>query len=156
MDDQKTGLFVEDFGLFFEQFGLPRTAGRILAWLLICDPPHQTMDDLAEALQMSKSSVSTNGRILLQSRLVDRVSLPGERRDFYRINDAAWTTAWLNKMQLFVMLRQMAEQGLNLLPPNEAPRRRRLEEMRDLYLFLERESPLMIAQWQAERTAKQE
>ena len=149
-------LFIEDFGLYFEQFGLPRTAGRILAWLLICDPPHQTMDDLVEALQMSKSSVSTSGRMLMQSGLVDRLSFAGERRDFYRINDSAWTTAWLAKLKQTTLLREMAERGLSLLPEAPPKRRERLQEMHDLYAFLEREMPRLIARWQAERNQIQE
>ena len=30
--------FIEDIGLYFEQMGLPRMAGRILGALLISDP----------------------------------------------------------------------------------------------------------------------
>ena len=42
--------FVEEVGLLFEHAGLPRMAGRILGWLLICDPPHQSPGELAEVL----------------------------------------------------------------------------------------------------------
>lgn len=35
--------FVQGAGTFFEQRGMPRIAGRILEWLLICDPPHQPL-----------------------------------------------------------------------------------------------------------------
>jgi hypothetical protein len=35
--------FIERSGLFYEAAGGPRTAGRILGWLLICDPPHQSI-----------------------------------------------------------------------------------------------------------------
>jgi len=38
--------FIEDIGLFFEQLGLPRMAGRILGVLLISDPPAQSIDDI--------------------------------------------------------------------------------------------------------------
>ena len=76
--------FLEDFALHMEHHGLPRMAGRILAWLLICDPPEQSMPDLVEVLQASKSSVSTMTRHLIQFGMIERVSLPGERRDFYR------------------------------------------------------------------------
>ena len=31
--------FIEDISLYFEQMGLPRTAGRVLGVLLIYDPP---------------------------------------------------------------------------------------------------------------------
>ena len=71
--------FTEDFGLFFEHLGVPRMAGRILAWLLICDPPEQTMQDLVDALGASKSSISTMTRLLMNFGLIERLSLPGER-----------------------------------------------------------------------------
>jgi hypothetical protein len=47
--------FVEDISLYFEQMGLPRTAGRVLGMLLISDPPEQSLNDLCEVLQTSKS-----------------------------------------------------------------------------------------------------
>ena len=45
--------FVEEVGIFFEQQGMPRMAGRILGCLLISDSPHQTTGELAEALLAS-------------------------------------------------------------------------------------------------------
>lgn len=142
--------YLEDFGLYFEQFGLPRTAGRILAWLLVCDPPHQTMHDLVEVLQVSKSSISTASRMLIQSGLVDKVSLPGKRRDFYRINNEAWTHAWLSHVKQTAVMRQMAAQGLALLVDKTPEQRHRLQDMHDLYAFLEREMPLLLERWQKE------
>ena len=47
--------FIEDISRFFEEMGLPRMAGRILGVLLIADPPEQSINDLCEVLQASKS-----------------------------------------------------------------------------------------------------
>jgi DNA-binding transcriptional regulator GbsR (MarR family) len=143
--------YIEEFGLFFEQFGLPRTAGRMLGWLLVCDPPHQTMDELAEVLQVSKSSISTTSRMLIQSGLVSKVSFPGERKDFYRISDDAWIKAWSGRNAQIALMRQLAEQGLNLLTGNSPERRMRLQNMRDLYLFLEEELPKLTERWQKQQ-----
>ena len=154
LDSKQLLHYVEEFGLFFEQFGLPRSAGRILGWLLVCTPPHQTMDDLAEALQVSKSSISTSSRILIQSGLVDRISLPGERRDFYRISTEAWSRAWAERQKQTAVLRQMAERGLNLLADAPPSRRQRLQEMHDLYAFLENELPQLMVRWRELRQKK--
>ena len=78
--------FVEEVGLFFEQTGMPRMAGRILGWLLISDPPHQSTDELAGGLIASKGSISTNTRLLIQIGLIERLSLPGVRHDYFRID----------------------------------------------------------------------
>ena len=80
--------FVEDFSLYFEQMGYPRSAGRILGWLLICDPPVQSTGELADALGASKGSRSTMTRLLIQVGLIERAGMPGRRRDYSRIKPA--------------------------------------------------------------------
>ncbi|MFQ3629252.1 MAG: MarR family transcriptional regulator, partial [Cyanobacteriota bacterium] len=76
--------FVEEVGLMFELIGLPRMAGRIFGWLLISQPPHQSSGELAEVLQASKGSISSMTRLLIQLGLIERLPLPGDRRDFFQ------------------------------------------------------------------------
>ena len=148
--NEKQRHYVEEVALQFEQAGLSRSAGRILGWLLICDPPHQTMNDLVEALQVSKSSVSTATRMLMQIGLVQRISLPGERRDYYRIMEGVWQNAIRERYGQVTVLRKLAERGLSLLSDRPAKQRRRLQEMHDLYAFFEREIPRLLTQWEEE------
>jgi DNA-binding transcriptional regulator GbsR (MarR family) len=143
--------YIEELALYYEQTRQTRAAGRVLGWLLLCDPPHQTMDDLVTALQISKSSVSTATRQLIQVGLIERVSLPGERRDFYRIGAGIWTRIMQAGVGQMTDLRQLAQRGLALLSQASPERRQRLQEMHDLYTFFEREMPLLLARWQAER-----
>ena len=146
-----TQRFIEEFGLFVEGAGLPRMAGRILGWLLICDPPEQTMQDLTHALQASKSSISTMTRLLIQFRMVERVSLPGKRRDYYRVPPDFWER-WLEEsVSKVAEFRKMAARGLDLLHDEPASRRQRLQAMHDVYLLLEQAYPRMVAEWKAQR-----
>lgn len=82
--DSATARLVERFGLFFEQEGLPRIAGRITGYLLLSDEP-RSLDDLAGALDVSKASVSTDARRLEAKGFLQRSTRPGDRRDFYSI-----------------------------------------------------------------------
>lgn len=146
--------YVESFGLYWEQAGLPRMAGRILSWLLICDPPHQTMHQLTEALQASKSSISTGTRMLIQMGIIERLSIPGQRRDHYRVVPDSWSHIMEEKAKKqFTELRRLSERGLALLDGASPARRQRLEEMRDYYVFMEREFPLILDHWRAHRLA---
>lgn len=147
--------FVEEVGLFFAQWGLPRMAGRILGWLLICDPPHQSMNELAGALHASKGSISTMTRLLTQYGLIERVALPHQRRDYVQVRPGIWTDALHQRMLATAAFRQLAERGLTLLADPDASRGERLREMRDIYAFFERELPLLIERWQRERTEGQ-
>ena len=57
--------YVEDVGLAFESFGGCRMMGRVLGWLLVADPPHQTFAEIADALGKSKGSISHATRALI-------------------------------------------------------------------------------------------
>jgi hypothetical protein len=143
--------FVEEIGLFFEQMGLPRMAGRILGWLLVSDPPPQTLNQLMETLAASKGSISTMTRLLIQIGLIERLSLPGQRRDYFRIKPRVWSRLIEQRMVQVTALRCSAEQGLALLEGEGPLVKQRLEEMRDVYAFFERELPTLIERWEAER-----
>ena len=45
--------FAEEVAIALESTGLPRMTGRILGYLLISDPPHQSTDEMMEALMAS-------------------------------------------------------------------------------------------------------
>ena len=85
MEESTTNL-VERFGLRFEADGLPRIAGRMLGLLMVSAEP-RSLDELAEELQASKTSVNTNARLLERMGAVERATKPGDRRDYYRVAD---------------------------------------------------------------------
>jgi DNA-binding transcriptional regulator GbsR (MarR family) len=143
--------FIEDVGVLFEMIGLPRMAGRIFGWLLISNPPHQSPAELADSLQASKGSISTMTRLLIQISLIERISLPGHRRDYFRIRPHAWSELTKQRLAQITAFRQLAERGLGLLAQAPPELRDRLEEMRDMHAFLEQELPLMNARWEQQR-----
>jgi DNA-binding transcriptional regulator GbsR (MarR family) len=145
--------FVEEVGHFLEHSGLTRMAGRMLGWLLICDPPHQTMPQIAEAVQASKGSISSASRLLIRVGLVERFSLPGERRDYYRLRFGAWDALLAIKLTELARMREIAERGLAAIDGAPPAARQRLDELREMAAFLEREYPRLLARWQQERAA---
>lgn len=75
-------LFIEEMGLFAQDEGAPRIAGRMLGYLLVEGEP-RSLSVMAEALAISKASASTNARLLERKGAVRRVSKPGQRGDAY-------------------------------------------------------------------------
>jgi DNA-binding transcriptional regulator GbsR (MarR family) len=145
--------YIEKVGLYFEQIGFPRMGGRIFAWLLISECPQASMAELMEALQASKSSISSMTRLLIQVELIEVVSVPGVRRDYFRIRDDAWTTALKDRLSQAFNFRQLADEGLALLKDSPPERKQRLQEMHLMYTFLEREIPVLLERWEKERLA---
>lgn len=153
--DEDRERYVEDFGLFFEQFGLTRMVGRVLGLLLISDPPERSAEELAGALRASRGSISSATRSLVQLGLVQRLSRPGERRDYFRVRPGAWNELMRQEMASITTLRRMAEQGLDIMNSDNPEARRGLEEMRDFYAYWERELPAVLERWERERVKKQ-
>ena len=152
----KVKQFVEEVGIVFEQTGLPRMTGRIFGWLLISDPPHQSTEELTEALMASKGSISTTTRLLIQIGLIERFCLPGVRHNYFRLRSNAWHHLIGHGLEDEIkIMRQLADHGLELLSDKTPPNRKWLEEMRDIYAFLEQEFPILIERWEQEHKGKQ-
>lgn len=146
--------FIEDVGLYFEQAGHPRMAGRILGCLLISDPPYLSATELADLLQASKGSLSTMTRLLMQMGLLERAAVPGERRDYFRLKPGAWTQLVRQEVYELAALRQLTERGLGLLQGQDSEIKQRLEDAHDLFAFLEREYPVLIERWEQEHSVR--
>ena len=140
--------FVEDMGVLFEDSGLPRMAGRVFGWLLICTPPHQSAAQLAAVVAGSKGSISTVTRMLTALHLVQRMTVSGDRSTYYQIQPGAWHEMLRAKMETITPWRQAAERGIRLLKKSPPALRRRLEEMRDIHAFFERELPVVLRNWE--------
>jgi DNA-binding transcriptional regulator GbsR (MarR family) len=76
---------IESFSLIIEQFGLPRMAGRVFAALSLIEEGAATQSELSDMLQASTGSVSTMTRLLEQLGFMERVSIPGDRRDRFQL-----------------------------------------------------------------------
>lgn len=146
MKGEERGLYVERWGLAFEEDGLPRIAGRIWGWLLVSDPAMQTPQQLAESLAVSKGSVSTNTRLLEQAGLIERVAVPGSRRSHFRIRGDAYETLMERKLAAVVKWRRLGEEGLALLEGTDVSPER-LETLRRFYAFIEEEQRAVMERW---------
>ncbi len=145
----ETDAFVERMGEYFAQIGSTRIAGRLVGWLLVCDPPHQSAEDLAEATAASKGSVSTMLKLCVAGGIIERIGIPGERRAYYQIRPSAWSDLFVSRMAKIGELRLIAEEGLKALDGTSVERMARLKGMRDLYAFYEGEIPSMLERWKA-------
>jgi DNA-binding transcriptional regulator GbsR (MarR family) len=87
---QARAVFIEGTGAASATSGvLSQLQGRIFAVLFLEDHP-LTLDDIAEALHLSKSNISINIRGLVEWHLVRRVSVPSSRKDHYEAASDFW------------------------------------------------------------------
>jgi DNA-binding transcriptional regulator GbsR (MarR family) len=143
----------EGFGRLFEGTGNTRIAGRLVGWLLLCDPPEQTPAQLVEVLGISKASVSTELRWLEQLGVVERTTLPGDRRSYWRIATSAWVDLMERRMRMIDRFVELADQGLALMQHEASTRRTRLTEMRRMHVQLQRSMQIVLAELRREPAA---
>ncbi|PSR27593.1 MAG: hypothetical protein C7B43_11590 [Sulfobacillus benefaciens] len=127
--------FVEHFGLDFEQYGSHRTLGRLFAALLVSNEP-QGLQELADQLHVSKGTCSLTVRQALQAGLVEKVTKPGDRKDYYAVPENVWIRSTLIQLQILTRWKTLAEEGLQTLP-EDTPSFRRMQSMLQFFDYLE-------------------
>lgn len=105
--------FVERAGVLWENDGLPRIAGRIYGLMLISEEA-LSLDEIAESLSVSKASVSTDTRLLERMGFVERVSKPGDRKDYYQHTEGSFERAIAERIRRMHELESLIESGREL------------------------------------------
>lgn len=81
--------FISSWGAFGTHWGINRTMAQIHALLLISPDPI-TQDDIMEELNISRGNTNMNIRELINWGLVERVILPGERKEYFSAEKDIW------------------------------------------------------------------
>jgi len=101
---------------------------------LTCDPPRQSLSELARTLSISKASASTVARQLQEGGMIER--LPSStRQHLYRVTPGGFASVLdtqLSRMRLGI---DAANFGLSLLDDDRTDQRERLEDFRDFCEF---------------------
>lgn len=141
--------FIENMGLHYEAYDVPRIGGRILGLLMITLEP-MTSEEMSDVLQVSRSSISTNLRTLLMADLVEQVTIPGDRRDYYVFSEEAWMRTLEMRMEQVLSMKEAAEEGIERLEADH-PARRRMKEMLAWTAMVQGAYERMSREWQSRR-----
>jgi DNA-binding transcriptional regulator GbsR (MarR family) len=145
--------FIERWSAILAQEGLPPVAGRLWAWLLVCDPPDQSVEEIAAAIGASRGAISGAVRMLEPSGLIIRTKRRGDRHEYWRTSPDAVVHSLEAKERatrpslhaLDTVLAALADRGDESLA--------RLREAQRLYEMLLEMFPALIDQFKAERAA---
>jgi DNA-binding transcriptional regulator GbsR (MarR family) len=84
--------FISSWGAFGTHWGINRTMAQIHALLMVSVDP-LTQDEVMDQLGISRGNVNMNIRDLISWGLVDRVILPGERKEYFSAEKDIWKVA---------------------------------------------------------------
>jgi DNA-binding MarR family transcriptional regulator len=124
-------------GFLAHEYGLPPITGRILGWLMVCDPPEQSGAEIGAAIGASRASISTSMRLLMGSGLILRSTRPASRTTYYRLDDDAWERVTRHRLATIASFREILREGMELVGPRTA-RASRLRAAYDVYDWFSR------------------
>ncbi len=103
-------------GRWWESTTGGRAAGRILGWLMICDPPHQSSSDLVDKLDLSTGTVSTQVRVLERILFVERITFPGDRVSYYQLKPDVWIGVMMSEPEHIKRMMELSEAASDVIP----------------------------------------
>ena len=133
--DERTAWSERAAAFFAEQYGIPPIAGRILGWLMVCDPPAQSATAIAEAIGASRASLPSNMNLLTAARLVRKHRVPGDRTTYFRVDDDAWPRVVRERIATLASFVAIADDGLALFEPGD-DRAARVRAARETFAWL--------------------
>lgn len=124
--------FVEQLGLIAQADGLPRIAGRILGFMVIHGGPF-SFSELSIELKVSRGSISTNTRVLENLGVIERVTLSGERQDYFKLHDNPYVELMRGLQNRMKKANQTVADTKLKLPTDDKAMQQRLSDLCDFY-----------------------
>ena len=148
--DNAEAVFIEKLGMSAQSDGLPRIAGRMMGFFVMYGGPF-SFSELAEKLQISRGSVSTNARILLQLGVLDRTAKPGDRQDYYQLASQPYARMLEGYVYRMNGLGEMVGDVASALPASDQARQARLSQLKQFYSIAIKNTNNIIADLRVDR-----
>jgi hypothetical protein len=145
--------FADHMGRFYaHRYAFPPMVGRLIGYLAVCDPPEQTIGDLAEALLASRSAITGAVKTLETIHVIRRSRSAGERMDRVCLDMSSPESMGMDPSE-YEELGQLAREGLQVLRDAPAERRAILLELSAFAEFLVEQIGRFEQEWKARRAA---
>jgi hypothetical protein len=145
--------FADHMGRFYaHRYAFPPIAGRLLGYLAVCDPPEQSIGELADALLASRSAIAGALKVLEVTHVIRRSRSAGERMDRVRIDMSSPQSLGMDTAE-YQELGDLAREGLAVLGDAPVERRAILLGMSAFADFLVEQVPLLEEAWKTRMAA---
>ena len=145
--------FADHMGRHYaRRYAFPPMAGRVLGYLLVCDPPDQSIAELSEALLASRSAITGALDVLERLHAIQRSRAAGERMDRVRTDLASAQSHGFDVSE-YQELGDLAREGLEVLGNASPERRATLVEMAAFADWLVDRTRALQQEWEAHRDA---
>lgn len=129
VDDRR---FIDDIAVLLVPWGMSSVTARIYGYLLL-SANAVTLDQIAEDLQVSKSSVSVSARALERASLARRSGERGSKRIYYEASESCGNAIGERIVMLGAMARLLQTRAATM---TSTTAKQRLEKVASLYTMM--------------------
>jgi DNA-binding MarR family transcriptional regulator len=145
--------FADHMGRHYaRRYGFPPMVGRVLGYLLVCEPPGQSIAELSEALLASRSAVTGALDVLERLHSIQRSRAAGERMDRVRVDLSSAQSRGFDVSE-YQELADLAREGLDVVGDASPERRATLLEMAAFADWLVDRTRALQQDWEGHRDA---
>lgn len=147
---EKQHELIERIGVALECKGHRPAAARILGLLFVAEEPHLSLEEIAEALLLSKSATSNALSTLLQTQLLEYCTLSGDRKRYFRLKLKNWQKCVLKQVEdvtsFSLLLRQVLEARTSSTPSFNVE----IQELSSFMEYIATRMPQLLQEWKKE------
>ncbi len=141
--------FADHVGRFYAgRYGFPPMVGRVLGYLLVCDPRDQTIAELSEALLASRTAITNALDLLGRLDVIRRSRAAGQRMDRVRVDFSSAQSRGFDVSE-YQQLGDLAREGLRWWARRSPEQRADLLEMAAFADFLAERTRTWQQDWEA-------
>jgi DNA-binding transcriptional regulator GbsR (MarR family) len=145
--------FADHMGRFYaRRYAFPPMVGRVLGYLLVCEPQDQSISELSEALLASRSAVTGALDVLERLHAIQRSRAAGERMDRVRVDFSSAQSRGFDVTE-YQELGDLAREGIEVLADESPERRATLVEMAAFADWLVERTRALQQEWEIHREA---
>jgi hypothetical protein len=146
--------FIERFAMVLAALGMPPMPSRVWVASMVAEGETVTSGEIGERLGVSPAAISGAVKYLLQVGLLERVAVPGSRRQHFRADANQWAKTFVARRRGMEELSALAGDGAALVGPATLPGSR-LAELGDFFDYIASEIPRLVESWlERTRTAR--
>lgn len=123
--------FLDHAECLMRGMGLPEGMGRLVSWLMICEPACQRPEEIAQALGLPAGAVTAQLEQLLAAETVERVQLPEQSGACYALRSPQALIE--RRIRQMGELRGLLDEGLALVGDDSPDVRDRLSAFQAMY-----------------------
>jgi DNA-binding transcriptional regulator GbsR (MarR family) len=151
---QRVKELVEKIGVVTDKAGLQPAVGRVLACLMVSDPPQKTFDDIQQYLGISKSAVSNALNVLMSREIVYYITMSGDRKRYFQLAVSGWLSQMKKQMSLHSSIPELLKEVLEVRSNKHPDFNKSLKEAIEFYVFMEKETKAAIEKWESIKSKK--